>query len=313
MKAGDWLCPNCNSHNYASRTSCYKCRLPFFEYEGGRYSTSSENMGRIVNTQFGEYSRGNYPVTRSCYYRAGDWICPKPTCKFENFASRVECKRCGFRRMAGGPGHTGAATSGMSKPAMGSTLQTQGGGASALVLHGDWICSNCGYDNYAVRTRCGQCGSPAARISRTTDRTGDWTCPNENCRYHNYASRDECYRCGTRKAPAMGTSSMFPGYNSSSANVGGNGGGEGEAPSEYVRGSDASHGMQYKMKPGDWMCMVAGCGFPNFARRGICAQCGAPATDAATEGPPGVPPESVKNTFPALINCGKHPSQQHAP
>jgi hypothetical protein len=29
------------------------------------------------------------------------------------------------------------------------------------------------------------------------------------------------------------------------------------------------------MRPGDWMCPIAGCGSHNFARRPVCRQCGA--------------------------------------
>ena len=26
--AGDWMCPDCNAHNFASKMSCYRCQLP---------------------------------------------------------------------------------------------------------------------------------------------------------------------------------------------------------------------------------------------------------------------------------------------
>jgi hypothetical protein len=28
MRPGDWMCPACNNHNFASKTSCNKCGLP---------------------------------------------------------------------------------------------------------------------------------------------------------------------------------------------------------------------------------------------------------------------------------------------
>lgn len=27
-KPGDWECPSCKAHNYASRLACFRCRLP---------------------------------------------------------------------------------------------------------------------------------------------------------------------------------------------------------------------------------------------------------------------------------------------
>lgn len=309
MKPGDWLCPSCHCHNFASRTSCFRCNAPGMNYDGVRVSPGPDAMGGMHNQQMGGYSAAQYPHPRSSQHRPGDWICPKPSCKFQNFASRNECMRCGQRRMGGGQGLSGGMPSGMGRPMMGSV--PQGGGISTRVLPGDWICSNCNINNFASRTRCLQCGSPNVRISRPADRAGDWNCPNENCRYHNFASRGECYRCGTRKVPGMGVPSLFPMYNSGSGMMGGNGGG-GEAPSDYVRNSDTSCSNSFKMKPGDWVCREGGCGFFNFARRETCAQCGAPANPIA-EGPPGVPPESVNDSFSTFMNCGKYPSQQLSP
>jgi hypothetical protein len=28
FRAGDWNCPACNAHNFASRNSCFKCHAP---------------------------------------------------------------------------------------------------------------------------------------------------------------------------------------------------------------------------------------------------------------------------------------------
>lgn len=59
MRAGDWLCPGCGNHNYASREMCNKCQRP-----------------------------KNMPAN----FRDGDWICPK--CSNHNYASKQACNKC---------------------------------------------------------------------------------------------------------------------------------------------------------------------------------------------------------------------------
>ena len=54
--AGDWYCNamNCGAHNYASRTSCYKCGTPYGFCSGG-----------VV-------VEGGLPG-----WKSGDWICTR--------------------------------------------------------------------------------------------------------------------------------------------------------------------------------------------------------------------------------------------
>lgn len=59
MRPGDWVCPGCANHNYASREACNKCK-------------------RSKNT----------PPN----FRDGDWMCPK--CNNHNFASKAVCNKC---------------------------------------------------------------------------------------------------------------------------------------------------------------------------------------------------------------------------
>jgi len=56
MKEGDWMCPSCGNHNFASRVNCNKCN--------------------VVRAGF----------------KDGDWICKD--CKNHNFKSRTECNKC---------------------------------------------------------------------------------------------------------------------------------------------------------------------------------------------------------------------------
>mmetsp|Transcript_90253 Transcript_90253/g.162741 ORF Transcript_90253/g.162741 Transcript_90253/m.162741 type:complete len:271 (+) Transcript_90253:69-881(+) len=59
MRPGDWACPSCNNHNYASRENCNRCQRP-----------------------------KNTPPN----FRDGDWMCPK--CNNHNFASKNACNKC---------------------------------------------------------------------------------------------------------------------------------------------------------------------------------------------------------------------------
>lgn len=59
MRQGDWMCPGCNNHNFASRESCKRC----------------------------ERSKHLPPN-----FREGDWMCPH--CKNHNFAVKTACNKC---------------------------------------------------------------------------------------------------------------------------------------------------------------------------------------------------------------------------
>ncbi|PSS20912.1 Zinc finger Ran-binding domain-containing protein [Actinidia chinensis var. chinensis] len=71
--AGDWYCNamNCGAHNYASRTSCYRCGTPYGLCSGGA----------VVE--------GGLPG-----WKSGDWICNRLGCGVHNYACRVECFKC---------------------------------------------------------------------------------------------------------------------------------------------------------------------------------------------------------------------------
>merc|ERR1719345_404404 len=62
MRQGDWMCPACQNHNYASREACNKCSAP--------------KDVRVANSGM----------------RPGDWICP--ACSNHNYASKAACNKC---------------------------------------------------------------------------------------------------------------------------------------------------------------------------------------------------------------------------
>ncbi|KAI9089640.1 ribonuclease H-like domain-containing protein, partial [Phlyctochytrium arcticum] len=67
VKPGDWMCPTCQFHNFASRRTCSKC-----------HATNPSPTPYV----------SNQPL------KPGDWICQDPACSFQNFASRMLCMRC---------------------------------------------------------------------------------------------------------------------------------------------------------------------------------------------------------------------------
>jgi len=59
MRPGDWACPGCSNHNYASRENCNKCQR-------------AKNM----------------PPN----FREGDWMCA--SCSNHNYANKTACNKC---------------------------------------------------------------------------------------------------------------------------------------------------------------------------------------------------------------------------
>lgn len=81
--AGDWYCGalNCGSHNYASRTSCYRCGMIKVEYTDQYYGAQMVAYGNDA---------GACPPG----WKTGDWVCPRVGCGVHNYASRAECFKC---------------------------------------------------------------------------------------------------------------------------------------------------------------------------------------------------------------------------
>ncbi|XP_073031924.1 RNA-binding protein involved in heterochromatin assembly dri1-like [Primulina eburnea] len=89
VRPGDWYCSvgNCGAHNFASRSSCFKCGAVKDEASGGGGSAFD-----------GDYPRRNFSFgggggSRSGW-KSGDWICTRLGCNEHNFANRMECFKC---------------------------------------------------------------------------------------------------------------------------------------------------------------------------------------------------------------------------
>lgn len=74
VRPGDWYCAigNCGAHNFASRSSCYKCGA-FKDDSSSGGSGYEADMTRMRGYGFGSGSGGS---SRSGW-KSGDWICTR--------------------------------------------------------------------------------------------------------------------------------------------------------------------------------------------------------------------------------------------
>lgn len=71
---GDWICHQCNDHNFNRNATCRQC-----------------GAQRVEGTS----SMASKPVIEA---KPGDWAC---NCGFNNFARNVSCKKCGVSKKIG--------------------------------------------------------------------------------------------------------------------------------------------------------------------------------------------------------------------
>ncbi|XP_047328543.1 RNA-binding protein involved in heterochromatin assembly dri1-like [Impatiens glandulifera] len=106
VRPGDWYCTvgNCGAHNFASRSSCFKCGAfkldhadsPATGFDAADMARGRSGFGAAAFAAFS--SPGNIINSRSSW-KSGDWICTRSGCNEHNFASRMECFRCNAPRV----------------------------------------------------------------------------------------------------------------------------------------------------------------------------------------------------------------------
>ncbi|CAN0877618.1 RNA-binding protein involved in heterochromatin assembly dri1 [Linum grandiflorum] len=96
VRPGDWYCTvgNCGAHNFASRSSCFKCAASKDESGGGGGAADMSRMRGAF--PFG--GGGGVGGSSRAGWKSGDWICTRAGCNEHNFASRMECYRCNAPR-----------------------------------------------------------------------------------------------------------------------------------------------------------------------------------------------------------------------
>ncbi|KAI9316052.1 hypothetical protein BX666DRAFT_1954379 [Dichotomocladium elegans] len=261
LRPGDWNCPGCGFHNFASRRTCFKC------------NTENPNAPpAIVQSAPLATSLPSQPMaTHSQNFIPGDWICPNYSCSFHNYASRYQCFKCGtFRPQNAGSASHGGPPGHNAPPSYGRPHHP------ITFRPGDWYCPNptCGFQNFASRISCFKCHTPNPTSGQRPSygqqpsygygsessyggaygqgnyqapannsygygphstgasapfRPGDWYCP--SCNSHNFASRFQCLKCATPKPHG------------------------GQTPPTTYPPANAG------LKPGDWICANEACGF----------------------------------------------------
>ncbi|KAM6585900.1 hypothetical protein CsatB_012902 [Cannabis sativa] len=100
VRPGDWYCAaaNCGAHNFASRSSCFKCGAFKDDVIGGGGGGGYDciDMPRSRGSGFGSGGGGGGGGRPG--WKSGDWICNRSGCNEHNFASRIECFRCNAPR-----------------------------------------------------------------------------------------------------------------------------------------------------------------------------------------------------------------------
>ncbi len=82
FKPGDWICAQCKTHNYRSKSVCFGCDL--FQSKSLRLAGARDNSSAA--------RLAPYPQRPPPERKRGDWDCT--TCSKLNFASRTICYSC---------------------------------------------------------------------------------------------------------------------------------------------------------------------------------------------------------------------------
>ncbi|KAJ7966155.1 Zinc finger (Ran-binding) family protein [Quillaja saponaria] len=104
VRPGDWYCTigNCGAHNFASRSSCFKCGA-FKDDSSSGGGGSGGYEGDIPMRMRGGFGFGSGSGSSSANsgrpnWKSGDWFCTRSGCNEHNFANRMECYRCNAPR-----------------------------------------------------------------------------------------------------------------------------------------------------------------------------------------------------------------------
>jgi hypothetical protein len=207
VRPGDWMCPSCGNHNFASRTQCYRCQLP--RRSGGELAATPHMPPHLMLHQppggtavaappphaaaaVAAAHHHHHPPAVGGEVRAGDWMCA--SCGNHNYASRQSCYRCGIGKSTGG------APLMKQHGAMWGAVPT--GSVPSGMRPGDWICQVCNNHNFASKTACNRCQTAKGLACQAPHgvqqlRVGDWLC--ESCSNVNFASRQACNKCNRPK------------------------------------------------------------------------------------------------------------------
>lgn len=77
VRPGDWYCPlgNCGAHNFASRSSCFKCGAP--KEDSSADAASIDNITRMRSPYAAFGGGGGGGGSTRPGWKSGDWICTR--------------------------------------------------------------------------------------------------------------------------------------------------------------------------------------------------------------------------------------------
>lgn len=198
VRPGDWNCPNCSFHNFASRRHCFKCNAENPSHtssaiatggaptgpagaSGGEMATNTPNGTPLSNSGLPpppppsssllssaqpqaytstvtHHTSGSHHL--STPFTTGDWVCANSACGFLNYSSRAQCLKCSSYR----PNNTGDVPSAIPSSQNAGypshhQYHTPRPHHPANFRPGDWFCS-CGFQNFASRMSCLRCLAP---------------------------------------------------------------------------------------------------------------------------------------------------------
>jgi len=240
LKLGDWICTNCNTTNFARRTSCHTCTTP-----------KSHDTTRLG---FDEYQvEGMGQSQLDITVKSGDWICQN--CSHHNFAARDTCRQCDQNK--NGELHL---------------VEQQNEQVQVEPKNGDWTCY-CGELNFASRENCRKCNSLKPSVNVTVSTYPDWIC--NTCGVSNFASRNDCRSCNSQRIlfqvinPELMPKARSPNWSCSCGES--NFGSRTTCRRCESSRVDVNNNCDNVEKKGDWNCS---CGEMNFASRNACRKCG---------------------------------------
>lgn len=191
VRPGDWNCPNCGFHNFASRRHCFKCNAenpsaptpasgsapgtPLANGHSSSTPVSSSGPSHSFSPSTSHHGSAHHPPSP---FTPGDWMCPNTNCSFHNYSTRAQCLKCGSYR----PPPTHGAPAPSPSPAPPHHHHHHRPPPPPPPSHSP------GYNPHHY---------PPRPHHPANFRPGDWYCPNPACGFQNFASRMSCYKCHT--------------------------------------------------------------------------------------------------------------------
>ncbi|KAI8991753.1 hypothetical protein BDF20DRAFT_846228 [Mycotypha africana] len=271
LRPGDWMCFNCNFHNFASRLYCFKC------------NTENPNPGPTA---------GHVPYSQP--FTPGDWMCPQ--CNYHNYSSRIHCKKCSGPRppqvppvnrhkklinTPGGGTKRYPPAPHQQAPPPGQSLTASGPYQSAPPPHHQ-------PSPYQQQPPSYQ-PSSSYQPSTSYQQPPGYGAPGGVPPHHQsspYQQQSPSYQPSSSYQPSTGYQPS--GYGAPS------GAPPSAGPSGYHGGYGAGGSHHHiTFRPGDWYCPNANCGFQNFASRSVCFRCHTPNPNQQQQ-----PPHHQSHHFP---------------